>query len=159
MDFPKPWNGSLEVGFGCGGCGGWRFFFKNVTNVLFLFFFVETVSWMDWTPGSLGNRIGRRALVFGWWVGGVGFSKNVSNVLSLSFFCRNGFLWNLWTSRFSLGGFWKVSWWVEWLSLWECSLMFSFFFAGTTSWTCGPSDFTGIWFFFINFLIFFNFFF
>ena len=67
-----------------GMVGEWVGFSKNVSNVLFLSFFAETVSWMDWTPDLLEMEpVGE----FGIWCG-VGFSKNVSNVLFLSFFAE-----------------------------------------------------------------------
>jgi len=54
------------VNLGFGVVGGGVGFFKNVSKVLFSFFFVETASW---TPGSL--LVGEFRLWGGGWRGGL----------------------------------------------------------------------------------------
>src|SRR4051812_40646622 len=59
-------------------------FAKNVSNVLFSFFFIRTASW---TSGTFGNGSSRQVDM----LMEVGFSKNISNVLFFLFY-RNSFL-------------------------------------------------------------------
>src|SRR3954463_11835484 len=59
-------------------------FAKNVSNVLFSFFFIGTASW---TSGTFGNGPSRQVDV----LMGVGFFKNVSNILFSFFFIETVF--------------------------------------------------------------------